>query len=108
MTYALTKVLDLGLLKRKILHRLLQVAHLALLNLYSLDLDHFLSPSGLHSLLLARAENSQSCTRTLVPRCTSNPMDVGVDIVRAVMLDNPVYGREVETTSCNVGTDEKS
>lgn len=34
-------------------------------------------------------------------------MDICIDVVRTVELDHPVYGREIETSSGNVRTDEQ-
>jgi hypothetical protein len=34
-------------------------------------------------------------------------MDVRIDIIRAIELDDPVDGREIETARSNVGTDEE-
>jgi len=35
-------------------------------------------------------------------------MDVGIDVARTIDLNDPVYGREVEATSRDIGADEES
>lgn len=107
VTHPLSEILDLGLLERKALHLLVELAHLALLDLDPLDVDALVGPAGLHALFLGRAEDTQTLALALVTRGTADTVNVRVDVVGAVELDDPVDSGEVETTGGNIGTDQK-
>ena len=56
MTHPLTEILDFRLPEREILHLLLQITHLAILDLDLFHLNTLFAPSLQHPLFLARAE----------------------------------------------------
>jgi hypothetical protein len=103
----LTQVLDLGLSERKVLHLLLEISHLASLDLDFLDRDSLFLPPRRHSFLLTGAQEAQRLAFGLVSRRSAHTVDVRVDVVGTVELDHPVDRGEVETSGCNVGTDQQ-
>ena len=106
-SHPLTQVLDLGISECKALHLLFEVAHLALFNLDRLDFQPFLLPPFLHAFLLGRQEEHQPLTLSHISRCPAHPMNIGLDIFRAVQLEDPVDRGEIQTARRDVGADEQ-
>lgn len=104
-THPLTKVLDLWIPKCKRLHLLTQLTQLALGDLFTLHHDPLFLPARLHAFLLTRQQETQALALGLVPRRTTDTMDVHIDVFRAVELDDPVYRGEIEAAGRNIGAD---
>jgi hypothetical protein len=102
----LTEILQLGILESKALELVLDALSLALLDLDLPNLDVPLLQRLYHRLLLARTQQQQRLALRLVSRRPPNSMDVRVRVFRAVDLDDPVDGGEVETSGGNVGGEE--
>jgi hypothetical protein len=103
-TYPLTEILDLWLSECEILHLLLQITHLAVLDLDLFDIDALLTPSLCHSFLLGWAEEKKSFAFRLISSGTPDSVNVGVDVFRCVELNDPVYCWEIESTGGYIGT----
>jgi hypothetical protein len=102
----LRQELDLRVLERRTLQLtpnrlLLLVVRLDLVHLHLLRLQPLH-----HPLLLTRQQEQQRLALRLIPRRSTDAVDVRVDVFRRIELDDPVDGGEVETASGDVGGEE--
>jgi len=91
----LAQVFDGRVFEVHVLQLLLDRRFLLLPHVDELDRHLLLLQALQHALLLARCQEQDSTSFAVVSGGTADTVDVGIDIVRAVNLDNEIDGGEI-------------
>ncbi len=90
-THPLSEIFNLWLLEREVLELLFDALCLALLDLYLFRFNLLLSKCIQHARFLARTQQNKCMSLALVPRSSSNPVDICICVLGSVNLENPVH-----------------